>query len=243
MIPFPYQTGQFGRSVRRAGGLDPDFASNVLLLHMDGANGSTTFTDNSNSAKVPTVVGNAQISTAQSKFGGASGLFDGSGDYLSYANNADWTFGTGSYTIEMWARITSLAAFRYVLGRGDGGAGGYLDMYVFTNGAVYANAYLSTGIASINSAASVFVINTWHHIAFVRDGTTFYLYVDGVSRGTPVTSSLAMRTNNSTMVVGATGLGLNGMLGNLDDVRITKGVARYPGGTTFTPPTAPFPDS
>src|SRR3972149_9214360 len=61
-----------------------------LLLHMDGANGSTTFTDEMGQAV--TANGNAQISTAQSKFGGASGLFDGTGDYLSVPASADWDF-------------------------------------------------------------------------------------------------------------------------------------------------------
>ena len=66
----------------------------VALLHMDGADTSTTFTDES--GKTWTANGNAQIDTAQSVFGGASGLFDGTGDYLSASDHADWQLDGGS---------------------------------------------------------------------------------------------------------------------------------------------------
>ena len=63
-----------------AGPPDPDFANVSLLLHGDGTNGSTTIVDSSSSSKTVTAVGDAQISTAQSKFGGSSIYFDGTGD-------------------------------------------------------------------------------------------------------------------------------------------------------------------
>jgi hypothetical protein len=66
--------------------VDPVFNNVSLLLHGNGTNGSTTITDNSPTPKTVTAVGNAQISTAQSKFGGASIAFDGTGDYLTDAS-------------------------------------------------------------------------------------------------------------------------------------------------------------
>jgi hypothetical protein len=75
----------------------------ALLLHMDGSNGSTTFTDSSSNALTVTANGNAQISTAQSKFGGASAAFDGDGDFLSIASNVAFAFGAAAFTIECWA--------------------------------------------------------------------------------------------------------------------------------------------
>jgi hypothetical protein len=78
---------------------DPNYASVSLLLHMDGTNGSTVFTDLSPVPKVVTRFGDAQISTAQSKFGGSSAYFDGTGDYLTVASSADFGFGTGDFTI------------------------------------------------------------------------------------------------------------------------------------------------
>ena len=71
-----------------------------LMLHMEGSDGSTTFTDEI--GKAVTANGNAQIDTAQKKFGAASGLFDGTGDYLTLANSNDWSFGSGDFTIDFW---------------------------------------------------------------------------------------------------------------------------------------------
>lgn len=76
-----------------------------LLLHCDGTDGSTTFSDNGVTGHTVTANGNAQIDTAQSKFGNASGLFDGTGDYLTIPDHADWNFGTGNFTIDAWIRF------------------------------------------------------------------------------------------------------------------------------------------
>jgi hypothetical protein len=84
---------------------DPDFANVSLLLHMDGSNGSTTFPDSSSNGLTVTRYGNAQISTAQSKFGGASAYFDGAGDYLELPNpNTAIGAVAGDFTIECWVR-------------------------------------------------------------------------------------------------------------------------------------------
>ena len=84
---------------------DTSYASVALLLHCDGSNGSTTFTDSSPTPKTVTAYGNAQISTARSQFGGASALFDGSGDYLLVGAAADFKHlhdDSTDYTIEGW---------------------------------------------------------------------------------------------------------------------------------------------
>ncbi|MFB3885601.1 MAG: chitobiase/beta-hexosaminidase C-terminal domain-containing protein [Thermodesulfobacteriota bacterium] len=79
------------------------------LLHMNGADGSTTFTDDApGGSHTWTAYGDAQIDTSQSKFSGASGLFDGSGDYLSSPDSDDWYWGTGDFTIDFWVRFAAL---------------------------------------------------------------------------------------------------------------------------------------
>src|SRR3989338_1134677 len=78
-----------------------------LVLHSNGTDGSTRFTDSATN-KTTTAYGNAQIDTAQSKFCGASGLFDGTGDYLTLADSDDWSFGTGNWTIDCWSRFNKL---------------------------------------------------------------------------------------------------------------------------------------
>ena len=83
-------------------------AQTVLLLHCDGTDASTTFTDSSSPAKTVTAVGDAQLDTAQFKFGTASGLFDGTGDELTVTDHADFDFGTGDFTIEFFVRFNSV---------------------------------------------------------------------------------------------------------------------------------------
>jgi hypothetical protein len=79
-----------------------------LLLHGDGTNGSTTITDSSISPKTVTAVGNAQISTAQSKFGGASIAFNGTTSYLTTPANSDFAY-DADFTIECWLYLTGSA--------------------------------------------------------------------------------------------------------------------------------------
>ena len=90
------------------GGIDSD---TVLMLHGNGTDGSTTFTDSSlTTPHTPVAVGNAQIDTAQSKFGGASIYFDGSGDALTIPNDGDFTFGSDDLTVDFWVRFEALPA-------------------------------------------------------------------------------------------------------------------------------------
>ncbi len=115
----------FGYEVALATAPDPDTCGSddtnclcsdpntKLLLHMDGSNGSTNFVDSAQSRSV-TANGNAQISTSQYKFGGASGYFDGSGDYLTVPDSSDWTFGTGDFTIDLWVRFSALQDSSFV---------------------------------------------------------------------------------------------------------------------------------
>lgn len=220
---------------------DPNFANVELLLHFDGANGSTTFTDNSSPAKTATVFGNAQISTAQSKFGGASGLFDGTGDYLSYASDADFGFGTGAYTVEGWVRFTAAATYRCMF---DNRTASNQGIAIYCDGSgtnesgrllVASDVGIIAGAASTAFAAS----SSFQHWAVTKSGTT----VRGFIGGTQVWSITDSRTlaSASTCFIGSTYLGGQGFNGYLDDIRVTKGVARYT--ANFTAPTAAFPNS
>jgi hypothetical protein len=82
-----------------------DDSYTIALLHMDGSNTSTTFTDES--GKTWGATGNAQISTAQSEFGGSSAIFDGTGDYINTTNSSDFNFASGDFTIDFWFRSSS----------------------------------------------------------------------------------------------------------------------------------------
>ena len=212
--------------------VDPFRSQVSLLLHGDGANGSTTITDNSPSPKTVTAVGNAQISTAQSKFGGASIAFDGSGDYLATNLSINNSFIQNDFTIECWIYVTST---------NEGGAFGLIGNQFF--GVRLQNSqdifYFTGPNASPSiSMGSALTRGAWNHIAMTKSGTTGYGFVNGVSTGNTSVVSPSITTSNlhvgfyyNTPFVFA---------GYIDDFRVTTGIARYT--TNFTPPAAPFPD-
>jgi hypothetical protein len=212
-----------------AGPTDPYFSNVSLLLHGDGANGSTTIVDNSPSPKTVTAYGNAQISTAQSKFGGASIAFDGSGDYTS-ATSGDFAFGTGDFTIESWVYLQATND-RTIWGYASSNSGG---IALFNDQSGQRRIYVGTSPTMI--VAGAFPVSTWFHVAVAREGSTLRLFQDGTLIGS------VSNTTNLTATQFQVGASLyNSLWGYIDDFRITKGVARYQ--SAFTPPTAPFPDA
>ena len=222
---------------------DPDFASVSLLLHMDGADESTTFTDSSSNVLTVTANGGAEISTAESKFGGASGLFN-IGGYLVVPKVAA-EFGTDNFSIEMWtyASATQTSGFPCVFSNYASYGSNALALFAGTE-ATTANKWVLTfdgvfpGIESTNDIP----YGEWAHVAVVRNADTLTLYVNGVSEGSADVSGRDLTGNATDWYVNGAGdgLGTNNYIGYIDELRITKGVARYT--ANFTPPTAPFPN-
>jgi len=208
-----------------------------LLLSMNGLDGSTSFPDSA-TGKTVTANGNAQIDTAQSKFGGASGLFNGSGDYLSLADSADWAFGSGGFTFDFWVRFPS----------SPGSAQCVFAQYVDDSNTQMVLRTSTSWVYQIKSAGSFIIeisgsstinANTWYHIAVTRSGNTFYVFQDGTQIGTG-TDADAVPDFAGSAYVGTLGSGtypywLNGWL---DEFRVSKGIARWT--SNFTPPTAAY---
>ena len=213
------------------GPTDPNFSSVSLLLPFDGSDGSTTFTDESNNNFTVTAGGNAQLDTAQSKFGYASLLLDGSGDYISVPDNAAFDFGTGDFTIEFWLRWNSLSGFQTIYDHGYTGSGALLLQTGSGNGRFIV--YASGSIVTQESDA--LGTGTWGFYQIVRSGSTLTIYRDGVSKG-----SASNSTNFSVAADLCFGArlttGVNNFNGWMQDIRITKGVAR-----ANSVPTAAFP--
>ena len=215
---------------------DPYFANVSLLLRGDGTNGSTTIVDGSLSSKTVTAVGNAQISTAQSKFGGASIYFDGSGDYLTLTNDASFVFGTGSFTIEMWVYHTSQNSQKvYYDGRPLSTNGAYVALYKTSENKLA----LFVNTASRIVGTTSILQNDWYHIAVCRQGSSTKLFLNGIQEGSTFTDTTDYLNGTSRPIIGADGFNPSSntqMQGYIDDLRITKGVARYT--SNFTPPGA-----
>ena len=214
-----------------------------VLLHFDGTDTSTTFTDES--GKVWTARGNAQIDTAQKKFGTASGLFDGTTDWIDTPDHADWQLDGGSntnlWTIDTWIRFNGDPS-----GTDNAVCGQYVNAdnywaWRFTTD--------DTMHFIIQSAASAIVsltwawnpaANTWYHLAIVKNGATGYsVYVDGTEIGATQTDTSPMPDFAAIFKVGMeTTAGAHYLNGWLDEFRLSKGVARWTGN--FTPPTGPY---
>lgn len=216
------------------GTTDPSFASVVLLLHGNGADQSTTFTDSSAGARTISQFGNSELDTAEYKYGAASIKFDGAGDYISAPSSTDWDFGTGDFTVEFWIRWNAFPAQSGTI------IGNYPGTWALQYRPDTSNKIIWYNGSSLFSASLTLSTGTWYHFAICRSGTSLRIFVDGVQSGSTATDSTNYNSTNSLTIGELRSFGQN-INGWLDDIRITKGVARYT--STFTPPTAAFPDS
>lgn len=187
-------------------------------------------------------VGNTQISTSVKKYGTGSIYFDGTDDYLLVPSSPNWDFGTGDFTVEFWINFSSIGSDT-VVGKWGSGAGKYawvvqldssnLTFYSGNNGSLSTQYTFSWSVTT----------GTWYHVAVARSGTSLRAFLGGTQIGTTQTSTQSLSATGSFCCIGEN-LDLGGQSafvhGYIDDLRITKGVARYT--ANFTPPTAAFSD-
>lgn len=233
---------------------DPYWNTNktVLLAHCEGANGSTTLTDSSTFGRTSTAVGNAQITTALYKYGSACAAFDGSGDYFTFPNSTDWNFGSGDYTVELFAKWTTLPSsgnYGGLIGRFDTtGNNRCWFLYSYNTAGTYSIGFEthSAGTASpyvLCSTNTTITTGVWYHIAACRYGSTIRLFIDGVQVAT--TGAGDVYSGSIPLYVGVIGPNYTSpgsINGYIDNIRITKGLARYK-TAQFTVPTEAYPAS
>jgi hypothetical protein len=183
--------------------------------------------------------GNAKISSTQSKFGGTSMYFDGTLDYLTMPLTPNLQFGTGDFTVECWTYlITRTNQYPAIWSNYNGYTPGSLCLFAGHNSGIttaYQVAINGSGFPNIQGGTISY--NTWVHLAVVRNSGTIRLYVNGTSVGTPYTTAVTLNGVGSRFFVGTTGDDISNCVinGYVDDLRITKGYARYT--SNFTPPT------
>ena len=177
-------------------------------------------------------VGNAQVSTAVSKFGGSSLYFDGSGDYLITPRTPNLNLSSGNWTIEGWFYPNNSSTNMVFAMVGNTGSDKIVLATLSPNGYI---SYLLNGGVVISTTSAV-ANNAWSHFALVKNGSTTTLYLNGTSVGTttsvPTSSDKLFGIGRDVISGGAE------VNGYLDEVRITNGVARYT--ANFTPPTQAF---
>lgn len=232
---FDVQTAAFPNKVVYVAQGDPYYNYNSLLLHMDGVDGSTSFVD-AIGHPVVSISGSPTIRTNKFKFGGSSTFFNGSGG-LVYSNtaNTDFAFGAGDFTQEAWIYPTVRAAVSTVISNAASSGNSGLSVYINSTGGLVSSTG-STGL--ISSADNTIPLNAWTHIAVTRLGTALTLWVNGVSVGT-ATNSFSF--TDGLCSVGSSPFGSAFFTGYIDEVRISKGVARYT--SAFALSTVAFPDS
>jgi hypothetical protein len=186
-------------------------------------------------------VGDAKVSTAQYKYGTGSMVFDGNGDGLFVPYNPNLAM-SGNFTIEFWINFTSKTGYQTIYSFGYGISG---DIILQTgNGDGKIVVYTgnpSTAVAT--DSGSTVNTSQWYHIAVVRNGSTITIYRDGVSVGSGTSATAHNPSTTSTLIIGGgSSSGFNNFYfnGYIDDLRVTKGYARYT--SNFTPPTSALKD-
>ena len=211
-------------------------ANTQLLLHLEGANNSTTFTDSSSIPKPVTRYGNTIISTAKSKWGNGSAYFDGVGDYLNFPVSLSNTL---SFTLECWFSATNYTLQSgpscALFGKLPTGAPAGRWYFGVNNTGVLTVWCGPTGYNGIivfpNDAA-------WHHAALVLDVTlnNMRIYLDGVLDSTFAKPTFYITPDINIAFYNTP----EAFTGYIQDARITMGIARY--SANFTPPSALLPD-
>jgi hypothetical protein len=203
-----------------------------VLLHMDGTDASTTFTDES--GKSWTRSGDAQIDTAQSVFGGAAGLFD-TNDYIYTADHADFNIAALDFSFDFRLRLIT-TGFQIICGQyGGAGNNGWVIYKAADNNFVFQ--YTTDGSSD---KAKIFAWTpstaTWYHVAITRNGANLRAFIDGTQIGSTInvgTDSIFNSTSN--FVIGDSTNGTNGWI---DEFRYSLGIARWT--ANFTPPPLPY---
>jgi len=225
----------------------------VLLVGANGVDMQTAIVDESFSQNELTPVADVQLDTEFKKFGLSSLIYDGTGDLISMPSTADFTLADEDFTIEMWSRIAAEPGDHVdFLAKWDGPTNNaswvleyqvtenQLRFYMSTDGT--ATVWASFDLDSDGIGVAGFFDSNWHHLAVVRSGGTVTVYIDGIAGAdTWVGGAASLYANVTDVTIGArieSAATFRVVTGNLDEIRVTKGVARYT--EAFTPPTEEF---
>lgn len=207
-----------------------DDAYTVNLLHFDG-----NITDESGTTWA--AGGNAVASTSQYKFGTGSLYVDGSGDYIVASDSADWAFGTGSFTIDCWLYVPShSAAYRRFVSQQS-----WPNIIVFRLSDANKLNFQAGSSAAINMTDSdSFPTGQWVHVAVTREGDNWRMFRGGELVANASSSASASDSSASRYIGGDPTGGIGEYYyGYIDEMRVSKGVARWT--SAFTPPAYPYP--
>ncbi|MEK9909162.1 MAG: LamG-like jellyroll fold domain-containing protein, partial [Candidatus Thalassarchaeaceae archaeon] len=212
--------------------------------NFDGSDGATSATDASRNSATITFGGNAQLDTAQQKFGTASLLLDGTGDYVSIPDASYLEIGTKDFTIDCWVRFSTVPTDQETIVSKWTGTGNQRSFNFAFEGST------SNLIIQLSGDGSSTALNkqeswspsqdTWYHVAVERTGGNVHLYVNGTQLGSGTANSTNIYNGSATFMVGALNAGAaQNFTGHLDEVRFINGYGAYQ-GSNFTAPTTAY---
>ena len=218
---------------------DPYFSYVSLLLHMNGTGSS--FIDSSVSPKEITAVGAATQSATQSKWGGKSLELNGSTSNLSLSSSG-FTL-SGDFVIETWVYLSSLATYGSIVEARSSPSYSDFICGIYNVGGTLRPDFVTAGGAGarLTGSSTSISLNTWTHVAFVRNNGVISAFVNGVRDSTQINYSSTITPASANILIGRNVDG-NFINGYIDDLRITVGSSRGYTGSTITVPTAAFPD-
>lgn len=206
----------------------------TFLAHMDGTEGSTTFLDSADS-HVITVMGNTHVDATTFKFGTGSAVLDGSGDGLHLDGSADFTYGTGDFTIDFWIRLNATGVQQKLYYNDSVGATIFIDLYIWSDNKIY----LTVGGVDRITSTTGLTTGSWYHIALTRGTAQTRLFLNGTQEGGTYSDSNDYLFGGApTPYIGIRDGGTFSLNGWIDELRIIKGTAYWT--SDFTPPTAPY---
>ena len=214
-------------------------ANAALILPFCGPNNSTAFQEMGPNLHVATANGNAKITTAQYKFGDSCGDFDGTGDYVSFPDHANWYF-DGSFGFDLWIRPTDLTGDHGLWSQANGS--GISPIMLKTDGTdlqFFASRNGSTWNVANAESVGTLSTDTWHHVAVSWDGLDYRVFLDG-SLAVTVTDSNPVFNASAALAIGANDPSgaAEYWQGQIDMVRVERIAA--PWTTSFTPPTEAY---
>lgn len=218
-----------------------------LLLGFNGTNGSTLYRDEGVRSRPVSFFADAQITTAQSKFGGSSLNLDGSGDAVFIAPGEGVNPRAEPFTVDFWMRRTSTSSIRHIIGEAQGqGSTNVAWAFTLLNDNTLEFKASPDGFTfTYLTTPSAIPVNTWTHIALDRDPTGYTrLYVNGVMVDSESSAfDFAIAYLGIGISIGNIANGTSswtGFQGQLDEIRFVKNQAMYASDSGFTPPTAAY---
>jgi hypothetical protein len=238
-----FAAGQAG--IRRR--FDPYRPWVTLLLHADGADGATTFTDHGPHNKTVTVIGNAQVDTSQAKWGGSLQT-DGSGDGISVPNGGHFDFGAGDFWVEQWFKndgnsagnvsfIGAWGSSQLSWAHYKNASGVDTVLYMSANGTTWGILSSATGTTAANCTSMV----AFSHLAFGRKGSLIGIWQGGTNQTAPHNiGGASLYAGGTNLYISCDFANAASMNGRQDEIRILKGYCPVTPGQSFTPNVAPW---